>query len=36
MKREVLEAFWNRAGLTAEPRHRWNPSPKMLAFLDAL
>jgi site-specific recombinase XerD len=36
MKREVLEAFWNRAGLTAEPRHRWNPSPKLLAFLDAL
>jgi integrase/recombinase XerD len=36
MKREVLEAFWNRAGLTAEPRRKWNPSPKLLAFLDAL
>jgi site-specific recombinase XerD len=36
MKREVLEAFWNRAGLTAEPRRRWHPSPKLLAFLDAL
>ena len=23
MKREVLEAFWNRAGLTAEPRRKW-------------
>jgi site-specific recombinase XerD len=36
MKREVLEAFWNRAGLTAEPRRRWSPSPKLLAFLNAL
>jgi site-specific recombinase XerD len=36
MKREVLEAFWNRAGLTPEPRRRWSPSPKLLAFLNAL
>jgi integrase/recombinase XerD len=36
MKRDVLEAFWNRAGLTTEPRRKWHPSPKLLAFLDAL
>ena len=35
MKREVLEAFWKRAGLTAAPK-RWQPSPKLLAFLESL
>jgi site-specific recombinase XerD len=36
MKRDVLEAFWNRAGLEKEPRRRWHPSPKLLAFLESL
>jgi integrase/recombinase XerD len=36
MKRDVLEAFWNRAGLQKEPRRRWRPSPKLLAFLQSL
>lgn len=35
MKRELLEAFWKRAGLTAAPK-RWQPSPKLLAFLESL
>ncbi|MGA2990903.1 MAG: tyrosine-type recombinase/integrase [Candidatus Korobacteraceae bacterium] len=36
MKREVLDAFWNRAGLKKGANHRWCPSPKVLAFLEAL
>jgi site-specific recombinase XerD len=36
MKREVLEAFWKRAGLTTEPRHQRPLSPKLLAFLETL
>jgi integrase/recombinase XerD len=36
MKRDVLEAFWKRAGLTPDPHRRWRPSPKLLAFLEAL
>jgi site-specific recombinase XerD len=35
MKRELLEAFWKRAGLTTAPK-RWKPSPKLLAFLESL
>ncbi len=36
MKRDVLEAFWNRAGLTSRPQRKWHPSPQLLAFLDTL
>lgn len=36
MKREVLEAFWKRAGLVPETARRWRPSPKLLAFLNNL
>jgi integrase/recombinase XerD len=36
MKREVLEAFWKRAGLTPAAQKRWQPSPKLLAFLESL
>ncbi len=36
MKRDVLEAFWKRAGLTKDSTRRWGPSPKLLAFLDSL
>ena len=35
-KRKVLEAFWNRAGLTKQPRSKRILSPKLLAFLEAL
>lgn len=36
MKREVLQAFWKRAGLDRRAAKRWRPSPKLLAFLDSL
>jgi len=36
MRRDVLEAFWKRAGLERGPRHRWQPSKKLLAFLESL
>lgn len=36
MKRQVLEAFWQRAGLTKVPRRSWRPTPSMLAFLASL
>jgi integrase/recombinase XerD len=36
MKREVLEAFWKRAGLDPSAPRRWRPSPKLLAFLESL
>lgn len=36
MKREVLEAFWKRAGLAPDAPRRWRPSPKLLAFLETL
>ena len=36
MKREVLEAFWKRAGLDRKAPRKWRPSPKLLAFLENL
>ncbi len=36
MKRDVLEAFWKRAGLTQESPRQWRPSTKLLAFLESL
>jgi len=36
MKRDVLEAFWKRAGLTQESPRQWRPSPKLLSFLESL
>lgn len=36
MKRDMLEAFWKRAGLNAGVRRQWHPSPKLLAFLETL
>jgi site-specific recombinase XerD len=36
MKRDVLEAFWKRAGLVDRPHHRRRPSGKLLAFLESL
>lgn len=36
MKRDVLTAFWKRAGLDRSGDRRWRPSPKLLAFLESL
>ena len=36
MKRDVLEAFWKRAGLESGRRQRWHPSHKLLTFLESL
>jgi integrase/recombinase XerD len=36
MKREVLTAFWKRAGLESSKARAWRPSPKLLAFLETL
>jgi integrase/recombinase XerD len=36
MKRDVLEAFWRRAGLNPAAPRKWRPSPKLLAFLESL
>jgi integrase len=36
MKRDVLEAFWKRSGLTSNAPKSWRPSPKLLAFLESL
>ena len=36
MKRDVLEAFWKRAGLSPAPLKKWRPSPKLLTFLENL
>lgn len=36
MKRQVLEAFWKRAGLAPTGARKWKPSPKLLAFLQTL
>jgi site-specific recombinase XerD len=36
MKRDVLEAFWKRAGLSAAPLKKWRPSSKLLTLLENL
>jgi site-specific recombinase XerD len=36
MKRQVLDAFWKRAGLSTNPGQRWRPSPKVLEFLQSV
>jgi integrase/recombinase XerD len=36
MKRQVLDAFWKRAGLAPTGTRKWKPSPKLLAFLQQL
>lgn len=36
MKRDVLSAFWNRAGLEKHSANPWRPSPKLLSFLESL
>jgi integrase/recombinase XerD len=36
MKQQVLDAFWKRSGLAPTGARRWQPSPKLLAFLQTL
>jgi site-specific recombinase XerD len=36
MKREALEAFWRRAGISPKRSTPWKPTPDLLAFLDTL
>jgi len=36
MRREALEAFWKRAGLSKAGQYRWRPKPDVLAFLASL
>lgn len=36
MKREALETFWRRAGLSPTRATKWKPKPDLLAFLDSL
>jgi integrase/recombinase XerD len=36
MKRDALEAFWNRAGIEARGPRKWRPSPELLSFLETL
>jgi site-specific recombinase XerD len=36
MKRQVLEAFWNRAGIAKGPHRPWRPTASTLAFLASL
>lgn len=35
-RRDTLEKFWKRAGLTPSPEARWKPSPGLLDFLAKL
>ena len=36
MKRDALEAFWRRAGISPRRVTPWKPTPDLLAFLDSL
>jgi site-specific recombinase XerD len=36
MKREVLQAFWQRAGLVTRGERRWRPAPGVIGFLASL
>jgi integrase/recombinase XerD len=36
MKRQVLDAFWKRAGLAPAGSRKWQASPKLLTFLQQL
>ena len=35
-KRQVLEAFWQRSGLTTTKSVKWQPRPDLLRFLESL
>lgn len=36
MRRDVLERFWDKAGLRSHGTDRWRPTPKLLEFLSSL
>lgn len=36
MKRDALEAFWRRAGISPKRTKPWKPTPDLLAFFDSL
>jgi site-specific recombinase XerD len=36
MKRDVLNAFWRRAGLARKTKGQWRPTPSLLTFLSSL
>lgn len=36
MKRDALESFWRRSGLSSTRASRWKPKPDLLAFLASL
>jgi site-specific recombinase XerD len=36
MKRDVLDAFWRRAGIIRNPERRWRPTASLLTFLSSL
>jgi site-specific recombinase XerD len=36
MKRDVLDAFWKRAGLARDQKGPWKPKPELLRFLASL
>jgi integrase/recombinase XerD len=36
MKRDALQAFWDRSGLEPKGRQKWRPSPELLTFLETL
>jgi integrase/recombinase XerD len=36
MKRDALEAFWERSGLTPRRGSSWEPKPNLLVFLESL
>jgi site-specific recombinase XerD len=36
MKRDALEAFWRRAGISPKRSSPWKPTPDLLAFLQSL
>jgi len=36
MKRDALEHFWQRAGLSATRVRPWSPKPDVLAYLSSL
>ena len=36
MKRNALEHFWQRSGLSPARAHAWSPKPDLLAYLSSL
>jgi site-specific recombinase XerD len=36
MKRDAMQAFWNKAGIEPANTKPWKPKPDMLAFLQSL